>query len=118
MPSCSHFTSGAALSCKCARIRTQRTPELPKQRHCLLMLRWWLVWLCLQPCHDSRMLPGFSQIPTQLVVGSARCGVTGPASFPTPAWCPSRGVNTMLMMLGAAKPVFRLPYTFVPRPES
>eukprot|EP00439_Symbiodinium_sp_Y106_P044548 s923_g5.t1 len=25
------------------------------------------------------------------------------------------GVNTMLMMLGAAKPVFRLPYTFVPR---
>ena len=27
-----------------------------------------------------------------------------------------RGVNTMLMMLGAAKPIFRLPYTFVPRP--
>eukprot|EP00434_Breviolum_minutum_P007339 symbB.v1.2.006479.t1/scaffold361.1/size299464/2 len=25
------------------------------------------------------------------------------------------GVNTMLMMLGAAKPIFRLPYTFVPR---
>jgi len=25
------------------------------------------------------------------------------------------GVNTMMMMLGAAKPVFRLPYTFVPR---
>ena len=26
-----------------------------------------------------------------------------------------QGVNTMLMMLGAAKPIFRLPYTFVPR---
>eukprot|EP00435_Cladocopium_sp_Y103_P033992 s3431_g8.t1 len=25
------------------------------------------------------------------------------------------GVNTMLMMLGVAKPIFRLPYTFVPR---